>query len=354
MIRLDVTTQRERRRVRARRVRRRRRAAGAGLALAVVLVIGGIASVGTSPGRGSVGRARTHPVPRRSSGKAAVRRAAPFTAPRVAPLVRPALRGEGVWQPATYSVTGSPAVLATTFRTAAGVTVYAALMDHTRTRLALYPGLGEPPVAAPRGPAEVPQGQRWRLLATFNGGFKHNSGAGGFLVNGRVDEPLQSGLGTVVEYRTGRVDIVSWHGQAPQGALVLARQNLPLLVDRGRASPGVGELWRWGVTVGHYAQVWRTALGIDRHGDLVYGAADAQTAASLAAVMIHLGAVRAVQLDINPEWPSFIAYGRRGGRSPDKLVPNYRQSADRYLSPDNRDFFAVYARPGGGPFVPFR
>jgi len=99
--------------------------------------------------------------------------------------------------------------------------------------------------------------------------------------------------------------------------------------------------------------VWRTAVGIDRHGDLVYAAADGQTAASLAAVMVHLGAVRAVQLDINPEWPSFIAYGRRGGRDPYKLVPNYRQSAYRYLSPDNRDFFAVYTRPGGGPFEPF-
>ena len=107
------------------------------------------------------------------------------------------------------------------------------------------------------------------------------------------------------------------------------------------------------MTIGHYAQVWRTALGIDRHGNIVYAAADGQTAASLAAVMVHLGAVRAVQLDINPEWPSFIAYGRRGGRSPYKLVPNYRQSADRYLYPDNRDFFAVYTRAGGGPFVPF-
>lgn len=285
---------------------------------------------------------------------ATTRRAAPFTALRVAPLAQPALRGEGVWQPASYRVTGSPAVLVTTFRTAAGSTVYAALMDHTRVQFGLYPGLREPPAASPRGSAEVPYGQRWRLLATFNGGFKHNAGAGGFVVNGRVDEPLQTGLGTVVEYRNGRVDIVRWAWQASPRTVVLARQNLPLLVDRGRANPGVGDLWRWGVTIGHYTQVWRTALGIDRHGDIVYAAADGQTAASLAAVMIHLGAVRAVQLDINPEWPSFIAYGRRGGRDPYKLVPNFRQSADRYLSPDNRDFFAVYTRPGGGPVVPFR
>ena len=276
----------------------------------VVVVAGGVASVGTSPGRGSLSQ---HVAARRSSAKAVVRRVAPFTAPRVAPLVHPALQGEGIWHPASYRVTGSPAVLVTTFRTGAGATVYAALMDHTRSQLALYPGLSEPPLASPRGSAEVPHGQRWRLLATFNGGFEHDSGAGGFVVNGRVDEPLQTGLGTVVEYRNGRVDVVGWHRQAPVRALVFARQNLPLLVNSGRVNPTAGELWRWGVTIGRYAQVWRTAVGIDRHGDIVYAAADGQTAASLAAVMVHLGAVRAVQLDINPEWPSFIAYGHRGG-----------------------------------------
>ncbi len=342
-------TQRERRRTRARQVRRRRGAAAAALALAVVLAVG-VASVWPSSGRGTLS---PHVSARRGHAKPAVRRVAPFTAPRVAPLQRPAVRGEGLWRPASYGVTGSPAVLATTFRTEAGATVYAALMDHTRTQLALYPGLSEPPVAAPRGSAEVPHGQRWRVLATFNGGFKHNAGAGGFVVNGRVDEPLQTGMGTVVEYRNGRVDVVSWHWQAPVRTLVFARQNLPLLVNNGRANPTAGELWRWGVTIGHYAQVWRTAVGINRHGDIVYAAADGQTAASLAAVMVHLGAIRAVQLDINPEWPSFIAYGRRGGRDPYKLVPNERQSADRYLAPDNRDFFAVYTRTGGGPFVPF-
>ncbi len=315
-----------------------------------MLAVGGVASVWPSPGRGTL---TPHVFARRAYASAAVRRVVPFTAPRVAPLVQPAQRGEGVWRPATYSVTGSPAVLVTTFRTEAGATVYAALMDHTRTQLALYPGLNEPPVATPRGSAEVPHDQRWRVLATFNGGFKQNAGAGGFVVNGRVDAPLQTGMGTVVEYRNGRVDVVSWHSQAPVRTLVFARQNLPLLVNDGRANPNAGELWRWGVTVGHYAQVWRTAVGIDRHGDIVYAAADGQTAASLAAVMVRLGAVRAVQLDINPEWPSFIAYGHRGGRDPYKLVPNYRQSADRYLSPDNRDFFAVYTRSGGGSFVPF-
>jgi hypothetical protein len=100
--------------------------------------------------------------------------------------------------------------------------------------------------------------------------------------------------------------------------------------------------------------VWRTAVGIDRHGNLLYAAADQQTPASLAALMIHVGAVRAIELDINPEWASFNGYANRGGRNPIKLVPNSQQSAYRWLSPDSRDFFAVYTRAGGGALVPFR
>jgi len=239
-------------------------------------------------------------------------------------------------------------------RQANGSTAYVAWVDHTRTRLALYPGLQEPATAVPRGLGEVPSGQRWRLLATFNGGFKSVAQAGGFLVNGRVDEPLQPGDGTLVEYRDGTVAILDWEGRTRPGALVLARQNLPPLVWAGHQTARASDTSLWGVTYGGGAAVWRTAIGIDRHGDLLYAAAPAQTAASLAALMVRLGAVRAIELDINPSTPTFIGYGSRGGRDPITLVPNPQQSTYRYLTPDKRDFFAVYTRAGGGPSVPFR
>lgn len=235
-----------------------------------------------------------------------------------------------------------------------GWPAYVALVDHTRTRLALYPGLREPPLAVPRGPAEVPQGQRWRLLATFNGGFKANAGAGGFLVNGRVDGPLRTGLGTLVEYRDGSLAILDWQGRTSPGTLVLARQNLPVLVWNHRPNATVASPYLWGATIGHAVTTWRSAVGITDNGDLVYAAAGGQTPASLAALMIRLGADRAIELDINPEWPSFITYRARGGRDPLPLVPNPQQGAYRFLVPDNRDFFAIYTRAGGGPLVPFR
>jgi hypothetical protein len=258
----------------------------------------------------------------------------------------------GGWQSASYQVAGLRRVLVTT-REANGSTAYVAWIDHRTTQLALYPGLQEPAVAAPRGVGEVPYGQRWRLLATFNGGFKSVAGAGGFVVNGRVDEPMQPGEGTLVEYRDGSLAILNWEGRTRPGSLVLARQNLPPLVWAGQPTARAHNTFLWGATLGGGGAVWRSAIGINEHGDLLYAAAPAQTAISLATLMAGLGAVRAIELDINPEWPSFIGYARRGGRDPIKLVPNPQQSAYRYLTPDNRDFFAVYTKAGGGPLVPF-
>ena len=79
------------------------------------------------------------------------------------------------WQPATFAIRGSSPVATATLATASGP-AYVAWIDHTATRLALYPGSSEPPGAPVRGPTQIPSGQRWRLLATFNGGFKANAG----------------------------------------------------------------------------------------------------------------------------------------------------------------------------------
>jgi hypothetical protein len=278
--------------------------------------------------------------------------------PAIRPVFRPALPGEGRWQGAGILAGRLPPVLMTVFRPERAyprLLAYVAWIDHTLTRLALYPGRYEPPSAPVRGPLEVPFGERWRLLATFNSGFTHRDGHGGFAVGGLTYEPLRAGDATALAYRDGRVDVRAWTGGPSAGAgVVLARQNLPLLVSGGRPSAALRSTADWGSTLGNAVQVWRSALGIDRHGNLLYAAANYQSAASLAQLMIHVGAVRAMELDINAEWPTFIGYGRRGGRDPVKLVPNGQQPASRYLRPDDRDFFAVYLRAGGGAGVPFK
>ena len=77
-------------------------------------------------------------------------------------------------------------------------------------------------------------------------------------------------------------------------------------------------------------------------------AAPAQTSASLAALMAKIHAVRAMQLDINPEWPIFNVYNGPGARGATLTVPNPNQIPGRFLYSSTKDFFAVFVahRPG--------
>jgi Phosphodiester glycosidase len=283
-----------------------------------------------------------------------------YRPPPVRPVLSPALRGEGVWRSVGRPVAGGPPLLVTTFRPdrRPWSVAYVAWIDHTRTQVGLYPGTDQPPSLLRHGPSEIPYGQRWRLVAAFNGGFKYGSGSGGgggFSVNGHTYVLLRRGLGTVVAYRDGRVDVTAWRGGATPGRQVaFARQDLRLLVDRGRPAADLGSQAVWGWVLGGGTMTWRTAVGIDRHGNLVYVAV-ADTTAVLAATLIRAGAVRAVELDMNPQWPTFNTYTHQHGLQPKQFVPNYQQPRSRYLTPDSRDFFAIYGhQPGTSGLVPFR
>ncbi len=266
----------------------------------------------------------------------------------IAPLIAPALSGEGVWVPTETWSPNSPPVQITQFRSdpsypqmVAGV----AWIDPRRTSIVLYPGRLEPSVSLPRGPMEVPPQLRPRLLATFNSGFKLEDSHGGFVVGGVTYAPMAAGIATFVKYKNGRVDILSWRGGASAGpAVEFARQNLPLIVDGGLPNPNLSDGPQWGLTLGNAVRVWRSGIGIDAHGDLIYAAADYQTVGSLAAILIHAGAVRAMQLDINSYWVTFNSYAGRDATRPSSLLPAMTRPATRYLSPDDRDFFAIYLR----------
>ena len=268
---------------------------------------------------------------------------------RLRPIIHPALPGEGVWRSTFANAGAHPPVLVTSFRPipsypqlVAGV----AWIDHTQTSAWLYPGVQEPAVTLPsRGPEEVPLRLRSRLVATFNSGFKLSDSGGGFVTGGHTYAPLKAGLATILRYRDGRVDVRSWTGPATAGPnIIYARQNLPLIVDNGRPNPNLSTGPEWGATLGNAIQVWRSGVGIDRHGNLIYAAANYQTVGSLAAILIHAGAVRAMEMDINSYWTSFITYRHPGAVGAANLLPDMNRSSQRYLTPDDRDFFAVYLR----------
>jgi Phosphodiester glycosidase len=277
---------------------------------------------------------------------------------RIRPVFAHPLPGEGVWKPTGTGIRGKAPVLVTTFRTERDyprIVAYVAWFDHTRTAIGYYPGRYEPPSATLRGPMKVPYDQRWRLLATFNSGFIYRDGSNGDALNGHANEPLKQGLATLVAYKDGRVNVVGWNGGPTLGpAVAWARQSLPLIIDHGRLSPKLNDSTAWGYTLGNAVRVWRTGVGIDRRGNVIYAAADYQTVTTLARILQRAGAVRAMELDINPEWPTLITYRHHHGLLPTRVVPNYQQPATRYLVPDDRDFFAVYRRLPGPTTVPFK
>jgi hypothetical protein len=287
-------------------------------------------------------------------------RAAPWPPP-VRPVFAHRLPGEGVWRSTGPLVAGRPPVLVTTFRTERDyprIVAYLAWFDHTRTAFAYYPGRYEPPSAAVRGPMMVPYDQRWRLLATFNGGFTHSDGNNGSADNGATNEPLTDGNATLIGYRNGRIAIVKWAG-GPNARpnMAWARQSLAPIVWNGRINPTLNtdpNSPQWGYTLGGVTRTWRTGVGVDRRGNLIYVAAEEQTVITLAKILQHVGAVRAMEFDINPEWHTLITYRHRHGLVPTLVEPQPMQSATRYLFPDDRDFFAVYRRLPGRVSVPFR
>jgi hypothetical protein len=186
------------------------------------------------------------------------------------------------------------------------------------------------------------------LLATFNSGFRLEDSGGGFVALGHLFSPLRYGLATLVGFRDGSVDVRAWRGAREPGPEVqFARQNLPLIVQNGALNPRLSNGSEWGATLGNEIRVWRSGVGVDAHGDIIYAAADSQTAESLARIFQRAGAVRAMELDINYEWVTFNFYGAFGAAAPSKLLPGMNREATRYLSPDDRDFLAVYSRGGG-------
>jgi hypothetical protein len=210
--------------------------------------------------------------------------------------------------------------------------------------LQLYPGRYEPPNSS-NALAEVPPQLRSGVLATFNSGFKLEDSGCGFVAFGHTYSPLRDGLATLIRLRDGTADVRTWTGGPSPGPEVeFARQNLPLIVENGQLNPSLNDGPQWGATLGNAVRVWRSGVGVDARGNILYAAADTQTATSLAQILQRAGAIRAMELDINYEWVTFNFFGALGAASPHKLLPAMSRDVTRYLTPDDRDFVAVYAR----------
>jgi hypothetical protein len=220
-----------------------------------------------------------------------------------------------------------------------------AWLDPAVTRFSLYAGTAEPAGSWPQQ-AAVAASQQPALLAAFNSGFKIYSYQTGWYDQGRTAMALQPGRASFVIFANGTATVADWGRDVAFGPNVLAvRQNLTLLVDHGVASPAVESPGLWGAVLGGGVVTWRSGIGVTPFGNLVYVAGPDLTPAGLAQLLVAAHAVRAMQLDINPEWVSFSSFSHRGGVLVGaNLLPGMYFSPSHYLQPYSRDFFAVFAR----------
>jgi hypothetical protein len=186
------------------------------------------------------------------------------------------------------------------------------------------------------------------LVAGFNGGFKLTYREVGFMSAHHVAVPLQAGLASIVTYTDGNTDIGAWRAGVPSGhtPVFSVLQNQRLLVDRGRAAANVDTciIACWGETIGSVTSVARSGLGVDPAGRLVWAAGEQLTPGALAHALIAAGAVRAIELDINPFWVAGYLYPHHpSGPSAVPVIPGQHGIAGQLLEADSRDFLAIVA-----------
>ncbi|MFM7059839.1 MAG: hypothetical protein ACKOZL_01450 [Actinomycetes bacterium] len=284
--------------------------------------------------------------------------APPDTPTAMTPFVATPLADEGVWQPTGKLVAGRPVVYQAFLRpdaTHTSLLTGVVWMRGTDIRAAQYNGIDIPGGSGWRYGSSIAPAEYPALLAAMNGGFRLDDSRGGYYAEGRTVKPLVDGRATVATFDDGRITVGQWARDiGPTADLASARQNLDLIVDGGAPVPGLqrGDNYRWGATLGGDVFVWRSGVGVDARGNLIYAAGQVDIV-SLANVLARAGAVRAMELDINPGWVSFYTYT---GTTPadirgQRLLGSIDRPDDRYLRTGTRDFIAVFGRdtPRSGP-----
>ncbi len=303
------------------------------------------------------------PAPVSPSGAISRRSVAPLIAGKPAPVVVAApwppaglaplgsLPGEGVWVP--YIQDGSGRVLASkTFvqpdptRPYALVAVVAFNLSETRLHFIL--GTDEPyaPSVTLRASGAIPA-QDLRpgaLLATFNGGFKVAHGHFGAMAGGLTSVPPRDGLATLAIYQDGTVRMGAWGSEIkPSTDMVAFRQNGALIIHAGQITTQVDDPHLWGYTINGDTVTWRSAVGLDATGTILYYFAGPYiNIGTLAKAVAAAKVETAMQLDINNYWVHFAAIRSTGGKlTPEPLLKEMNQNPDRYLRRFTRDYFYV-------------
>ena len=288
----------------------------------------------------------------------------PLPAPvAIPPFGAHGIAGEGRWRAAGRDVAGRPAIYTTELVPPSGSTPAGiAWMDTRLLAARLYSGSESPGGGPYRYTAPISPEAARTLVAAFNGGFLMRDAEGGYFTEGRVVVPLRRGAASLVVYAGGGVAIGAWGSDVSMTQEVTSvRQNLVPLISHGvpTVAAASSDWQRWGSTCGATScaqdvpgieHQWRSGLGITANGALVYATGPALAPVQLAEILVRSGAVRAMELDINPAWPDFATFDQAPGAlaSPAngaKLVASTVQGPWTFFEPWwPRDFVTLSAR----------
>jgi hypothetical protein len=310
-------------------------------AFACALAIGVIAA-GCSSGSDSKAGAPPSVPSSGSPGSSPSQTPSPSPTPKPTPTIHPPQGAPGSWVTVVAHL-GRPEIQTQTLAVN-GSNVVVMRADTYTTRLVLHAGYQDPGGDQWLAGPAISEAEKPTLLAAFNGGFRLGLGLGGFLVLGRGAGAIQPGLASVVTYADGTSDIGAWGQTVPAAGkkLVSVRQNLGLLVDNGQPAADVDQYGPWGATLGGGFAVARSGLGIDQYGNLLWAGSTFATPRSIAMALIQSGAVRGMQLDINPMWVGAFAWPNAATQQP--LMPGQYNGVGTYLQPYSRDYFTVGLR----------
>jgi len=266
-----------------------------------------------------------------------------------------------VWHPAGRLVGGKPAVYETSLVPPGGTErAGIAWMDASLLSARLYSGSVSPGGGPYKYTAPVSRSAASSLVAAFNGGFKMKDAHGGYYTEGRLIDSLVRGAASLVIYANGSVTVGAWGSDvAMTPSVVAVRQNLFPLVVNGRPSARAStRTWRvWGGTCPCGAgqrgsdYQWRSGLGVTADGALVYVVGPRLDPLQVADLLVGAGAVRGMQLDINPSWPVFAAFkpgtpdGVAAPTNGTRLIDTSRGPATFFSPSYARDFITMSARP---------
>jgi hypothetical protein len=228
-------------------------------------------------------------------------------------------------------------------------TVHLVAIDTRQLELRIEAGFEEPrPLTGPAGRGRIPERDRPRLVAAFNGAFQTRHGKFGMVVDGRVLLPPKPHASTVAVDARGRTRFGTWgKSEEVPPDLVSLRQNLDPLIENGVINPRGRKTWGFPLEGGSYLTE-RSAICRTSDGYLIYGYGIELDAITLARGLLLAGCSDAMHLDMNPGHVGFVYHNAQAKNLSSALLTSTMSIApNRFVKASPKDFFYLVMREHG-------